>query len=152
MATHSTKDLKNKELQKKYGDVVTYKYGCKEHQNRVHVYRITLTTDDGTDIDFTQKQLVDWCNARGILPALDVVEPFVFDGDYDALSAKVEALTERPEVLGEDFIDPTHLSEGVIVRVDRGTTTPLFLKSKNFYFKVMEGIASEKEVDMEDAS
>lgn len=132
--------------------MVTYKYGCKEHQNRVHVYRITLTTDDGTDIDFTQKQLVDWCNARGILPALDVVEPFIFDGDYDALAAKVEQLTERPEVMGEDYIDPTHLSEGVIVRVDRGTTTPLFLKSKNFYFKVMEGIASEKEVDIEDAS
>lgn len=152
MSTHSTKDLKNKELQKKYGDVITYKYGCKEHQNRVHVYRITLTTDDGTDIDFTQKQLVDWCNARGILPALDVVEPFIFDGDYDALATKVEQLTERPEVMGEDYIDPTHVSEGVIVRVDRGTTTPLFLKSKNFYFKVMEGIASEKEVDIEDAS
>lgn len=152
MSTHSTKDLKNKELQKKYGDVITYKYGCKEHENRVHVYRITLTTEDGTDVDFTQAQLVAWCNARGILPALDVVEPFIFDGDYDSLAQKVEALTERPEAFGEDYIDPSHISEGVIVRVDRGTTTPLFLKSKNFYFKVMEGIASEKEVDTEDAS
>lgn len=152
MSIHSTKDLKNKELSKKYGDSIVYKYGCKDHEYRVHVYRITLTQSDGTAIDFTQKQLVDWCNARGILPALDVVEPFVFDGDYEALAAKVEQLTERPEVLGEDFIDPTHVSEGVIVRADRGTLTPLFLKSKNFYFKVMEGIASEKEVDLEDAS
>lgn len=152
MSRHNTKDLKNKEISKKYGDVVTYSYGCKEHENRVHVYRITITQPDGTALDFTQKQLVDWCNARGILPASDVVEPFVFDGDYEALAAKVEALTERPEVLGEDFIDPSHVSEGVIVRVDRGTLTPLFLKSKNFYFKVMEGIASEKEVDVEDAA
>lgn len=152
MSTHSTKDLKNKELQKKYGDVITYRYGCKEHENRVHVYRITLTTEDGTDVDFTQAQLVAWCNARGILPALDVVEPFIFDGDYDTLAQKVEALTERPEAFGEDYIDPSHISEGVIVRVDRGTTTPLFLKSKNFYFKVLEGISQELEVDTEDAS
>lgn len=152
MSTHNTKSLKNKELSKKYGETITYKYGCKEHENRVHVYRITITQEDGTSIDFTQKQLVEWCTARGILPALDVVEPFIFDGDYDALATKVEALTERPEVLGEDFIDPTILSEGVIIRVDRGTLTPLFLKSKNFYFKCLEGIAQEQEVDLEDAS
>jgi hypothetical protein len=36
------------------------------------------------------------------------------------------------------------------VRVDRGTLTPLFLKSKNFYFKCLEGLCAE--ADVEDAS
>jgi hypothetical protein len=152
MATHSTKDLKNKAISKKYGDHVIYKYGCLEGTNKFHIYRITYTTEDGTHIDMTQAQLVQWCKDRNIEPSYDLVEPFVFDGDYEKLSALVEQLTEREDVLTEDYHDPSHVSEGVIVRVDRGTLTPLFLKSKSFVFKVMEGIASEKEVDVEDAS
>lgn len=152
MATHSTKDLKDKAISKKYGDIITYKYGCNEAEFKFHIYRITLTTDDGTAIDFTQAQIAEWCNSRGLDYAKDLVTPFVYDSDKDKLIALVESLTERPECLTEDFTDPSHPSEGVIVRIDRGTTTPKFLKSKSYIFKVMEGIAAEKEVDLEDIS
>lgn len=89
---------------------------------------------------------------RGFIPALDVVEPFVYDGDEVKLRALVEELTERPAVVTEDYIDSSHPSEGIIIRADRGSQTPLFLKSKSFAFRVLEGIASDTSVDEEDAS
>lgn len=153
MATHSMSKIKDKKYQKKYGDVVTYKYNCMEGCSDFYIYRITYTTDSGEVIDFTQPQLVKWCNDRGLKPSLDVVEPFIFDGDFDKLDALVEELTERPDVLTEDFRDPSHPSEGIVIRIDNGDTTPLFLKSKSFLFKVLEGIAQEDgAVDEEEIS
>jgi hypothetical protein len=152
MQRHSTKDLKNKDLLKKYGETMTYRYGCLDDQNDFHIYRITLTTEDGTSIDFTQKQLVEWCNSRGFKPSHDLIVPFVYAGDSEALANLVETLTEREDVLCEDYHDASHISEGVIIRIDKGDTKPLFLKNKSYYFKVLEGIAQENEVDLEDAS
>ena len=95
------KALKDKAFQKKYGDTVTYKYGALEGEAKFHIYRITLTTEDGSCIDYTQPQLVQWCKDRGLDPAYDVVEPFIYNGDEEALRTLVEQLTERPEVLTE---------------------------------------------------
>jgi hypothetical protein len=152
MSPHHTKDLKDKAVTKKYGDTMIYKYGCLEGENKFHIYRITYTTEDGVHIDMTQQQLVAWCKDRNIEPSYDLVEPFIYDGDDQKLRRLVDELTEREDVLTEDYHDQSHISEGVIVRVDRNTTTPLFLKSKSYRFKVMEGIIQEKEVDLEDAS
>ena len=152
MAVHNTESLKNKALNKKYGKNMVYKYGCTEGQMRFHVYRITLTTEDGTCIDYSQAQIDQWCADSGVLGPVTVHPPFLYDGDTEALAKLVDELTERPEVLCEDYIDPSHISEGVIVRVETGSTTPLFLKSKSFAFRCLEGIASEDTVDLEDAS
>lgn len=152
MPAHSTKGLKDKEYTKKYGDSIIYKYGALENTYKFHIYRITLTTEDGTTIDYTQKQLVEWCKQRGLDPAYDVVEPFIYDGDIDKLKSLVNALTERSEVLTEDYHDASQISEGIILRADRGTTTPLFLKSKSYAFKCMEGLVKEDEVDTEEVS
>jgi hypothetical protein len=152
MPKHNMDALKNKEYVKKYGKEITYAYGCLVGTYDYHIYRITYTTHTGTTVDLTQAQLVSWCKDRNLNHSLDVVPPFIYDGDQEKLKVLVEELTERPEVLTEDFTDPRHPSEGVIVRVDRGTTTPLFLKSKSFVFKCLEGIAQEIELDIEDAS
>lgn len=152
MPPHNIKDLKDKAYSAKYGDQIIYKYGALEGTCKFHIYRVTLTTEDGATVDYTQQQLVQWCKDRGFDPAFDIVEPFVYDGDQSALVELVDKLTERPEVLTEDYHDSSHISEGVIVRADRNTLTPLFLKSKSYTFKVLEGIISEKEVDIEDIS
>ena len=153
MPKHSMEAIKNKEYQKKYGKEVTYSYGCLEGTNDFHIYRVTYTTNSGDVVDLTQKQLVQWCNDRGLNPAMDVVEPFVYDGNEEKLKALVEVLTERPECLTEDYTDPKHISEGVIVRIDRGTLTPLFLKSKSFVFRCLEGhVQDTGEVDIEEVS
>ena len=78
-----------------------------------------------------------------MVPQLD---KFFFTTESDLLRrvAKYEA--------GPDFIDPTHTREGIVVRIERGDTFKA-LKSKNIYFKVIEGITKSEalEPDMEEA-
>ncbi len=145
MPKHSIKDLKSKEFTKKYGEAITYAYGCKEHEYRFHIYRITMTTEAGTHIDWTQAQIDSWCADRGLLGPLEVAPATIYNGDVEALRLLVEELTERPALLTEDYIDPSHVSEGIIIRVDTGKLVPDFYKSKSFAFKVMEG-----QVEIED--
>jgi len=56
--------------------------------------------------------------------------------------------------LCEDYLDPSHINEGVVIRVDSGKLIPDFYKYKTFPFKLMEGIVKENPnfVDVEDAS
>lgn len=150
MGVVNSKDTKDKAFNKKYGDQIVYKYGCKEHEYRFHIYRITYLTPEGKNVDFTQAQLDFWCNSKGILGPVEVHPPMIYDGDELNLRILVENLTERAEVLGEDYIDPSHNSEGIIIRVDTGNMTPKFYKSKAYHFRVMEGIAEA--VDTEDAA
>ncbi len=152
MSKHNLAALKDKKYTKKYGDEIIYKYNCVEGTNDYYIYRITYTTNDGAVVDLTQQQLLRWCKDRGLNACLDVVEPFIYDGDEGKLKALVEELTERPELLTEDFRDPSIVSEGVVIRVENGNTTPLFLKSKSYLFRLLEGIVSEQEVDLEDIS
>ena len=104
------------------------------------VYRITYLNHAGKNVDMTQKQMEEWCNQRDILCTVEVHPQVVYDGDVEALRKLVDNLTERPDVLTEDYIDPSQVSEGIIVRVEDGKTTPTFYKSKSYAFRVMEGI------------
>ncbi len=150
MAVHSGKATKDKAFLKKYGESIVYKYGCKEHEYRFHIYRITQLNTDGVNADFTESQLEQWCVDRNLIHPLNVADAIIYDGNVDALIAKVDKLVERSEVLGEDYIDPTHPSEGVILRIDTGKMKPYFLKSKAHNFRVMEGMCEA--VDTEDAA
>lgn len=150
MPSHDINTLKDKAYTKKYGNEIKYKYGCAEHEYKFHIYRLTFQTQDGENVDYSQKQLEAWCAQRNLPCTLEVSPQEVYDGDLEKLVAKVEALTERLEVLSEDFTDPTHLSEGIIIRVDYDGITPKFMKSKNFCFRVCEG--HETALNIEDAS
>ena len=152
MGVHSTKSLKDKSFKKKYGDSMTYTYGCKNHEYRFHIYRITTINEEGVEVDYTDKQVNKWCEDRGILGTLEVHPSYIYDGDVEKLTKLVEDLTERPDTLTEDYIDSSHVSEGIIIRVDNEKLTPTFMKSKSYAFKVMEGIFKEDNVDEEDAS
>lgn len=150
MAVHSGKATKDKSFQKKYGENIIYHYGCKEHEYRFHIYRITQQNQEGQNVDFTQKQLEQWCVDRAILGPIEVAPQEVFDGDVEKLCAKVELLTERPEDMSADIIGLTHPTEGIIIRIDDGKMKPTFLKSKAYFFRVMEGHCEA--LDTEDAA
>jgi len=150
MPRHSTDALKDKKFSNKYGKEITYTYGCKEHEYKFHVYRITYLNHNNENVDFSQKQLEKWCQERNIPYTLEVYPQMVYDGNVSDLCNLVEQLTERPDVLTEDYTDPSHISEGIILRIDDGGLTPKFMKSKSYAFRVAEGIC--KEVDTEDAS
>lgn len=150
MPTHDVRVLKDKKYTEKYGTHSSYTYGCGFTKQRFHIYRISYTTDDGVQIDMTQKQMEQWCKDRNLLTTFEVHPQMVYDGDLEALRTLVDQLTERPDVLTEDYIDPTHISEGVIIRVDHGTLVPKFYKSKSYAFRAMEGLCEA--VDPEDAA
>lgn len=151
MGTHDVTKLKSPTYVEKYGKSMTYRYNNAGTYS-FFIYRVTMMNDEGTEIDLTQQQVVAWCNNNGLEPALDVCESFVYDGDEAALCEKVKLLTERPDLLTQDFRDPTHISEGVIIRCDFGNLRPKFYKSKSTAFRIMEGIFKESNVDVEDAS
>ena len=73
-------------------------------------------------------------------------QPFTYDGDQEALMSLCERLSQGPDVL-----DPSHIKEGVVVRVDApGHET--HLKYKGYWFCALEGIAKNTEgyIDMEE--
>lgn len=152
MPKHSIAALKDKAYTKKYGDEIVYKYGCQEGICKFHIYRVTVQGVDGVQRDLSQAQLEKWCEERDLPYTKEVHPPMVYNGDELALRSLVEQLTERPEVLTEDYEDAGHISEGIIVRVENGNEIPQFVKSKSYAFRVMEGIASVTEVDTEDAA
>jgi hypothetical protein len=152
MGKHDMSKLKDKEYTNKYGNEIVYKYGCVDGKYRFKIYRITLTSDDGETIDFTSPQVIAWCETRGFIPSKPLIPPFIYDGDSKKLMELAKELAERPDKLCEDYLDASHINEGVIVRVDYSTKTPLFLKYKSFPFKVLEGIAKDTQIDTEDAA
>ncbi len=153
MGKHEMSKLKDETYTQKYGKTITYKYGCLPDQYKVKVYRIQLTTNDGNSVDFTSQQVQDWCEKRGFLVSTPLIPRFIYDGNKEKLMELVQNLAERPDKLCEDYVDPSHINEGVVVRVDFGGQTPMFLKYKSFVFKVLEGIAKEKgDLDIEEAS
>ena len=149
MAPHSTSALKDKKALKQYGETMVYSYGCKEHEFKWFVYRIAYVVN-GEIKDFTQKQLEAWCVARNIQHTYDLHPQIIFDGNHRDLSDLVEKLSEREEFGGSDPLDPTHLHEGTIVRVDNGKAVPDFYKFKTYRFRVCEGHCEAE--DTEDAS
>lgn len=140
MPTHDVKGLKDKAFTSKYGDKITYSYGCKEHEYRFHIYRIARQTVDGSMIDMDQQQLEKWCANRNLNCTYEVFPQMIYNGDIEELKKLVNELTERPSLLTEDYIDPSHISEGIIIRVDSGKDTPDFYKNKSYAFRVLEGL------------
>lgn len=147
MPPHSPASLRDKKVKKKYGDQMVYKYGCPEGTNRFIVYRVTMTTEGGETIDLTPTQVEHWCSVRGLEHTTQLCEPFIYNGDKEKLSELVESLAEREADLTEDYDDPSHINEGVVVRVDFAGQTPKFYKQKSYLFKCLEGICEEVDTE-----
>jgi hypothetical protein len=150
MAKHNTKALKDKKFTKKYGEEVVYKYGCTEDTNRFIVYRVSMTNEEGTEIDFSVEQLKTWCEGTGFEHTQEAAGPTIYEGCLEELVSVVEYLTEREDHMCEDPCDPSHPYEGVVIRVDYKGLKPKFYKSKSYAFKCMEGICEA--VDVEDSN
>lgn len=150
MPSHDIEKTGDKKLINKYGKSVDYLYGCNEGEFKNHIYRITLTTDGGIVMDMPQKVMEAWCDQRGLLCTTEVHPPLVYDGDEESLRKLVHNLTEREELLTEDFEYPNQLSEGIIIREECDTMIPKFYKSKSFWFRLLEG--HNVEADLEEQS
>lgn len=154
-----------KDFVKKYGDTTIFSYGCvpapkdEEIQNDVYVYRMTMTNEDGEVVEYTPDFMRYRCEQMGVktvpvhfngfIPAEEVFTgtscEFTDAGEW--VMAKAEEFFDGPEP-----IDPTHIREGVVVRIINRPTFAAY-KHKNVDFKILEGIIKNDATapDMEEA-
>lgn len=150
MGTCSNKKLNDKEFIKQYGEETVFSYGCEEGKSEIYVYRMTMTNEDGDVIEYTPDFMRYRCEQMGIncVPVLwkgYIPEkfPVIIHDDLVINNAGeyVEYLAEQYND-GPDPIGKTHIREGVVVRI---INRPKFCayKSKNFSFKILEGIIKD---------
>ena len=181
MSTCSNKKLNDKAFVKQYGDTTTFSYGCrplgldmnvsyfegnteegivKEYpQNDIYVYRMTMTNEDGQVVEYTPDFMRHRCLYMGVktVPvewAGFIPDEEIFTGTSCELTDAGQFVLEKAEKYfdGPEPIDPSHIREGVVVRVINRPTFTAY-KHKNFNFKVLEGIIKDTAdaPDMEEA-
>ena len=139
----SNKKTKDKEFIKQYGDTTRFTYGCEIGQNDIYVYRMTMTNEDGTTVEYPWHLVKLRCEQMGVkfCPEFD---KFLFTTQEDLMN-RVEQYYD-----GIDPVGKTHIREGVVVRIDNKEKFTAF-KHKNFNFKVLEGIIkSDDVIDIEE--
>ena len=127
----------------------------------IYVYRMTMTNEDGDVVEYTPDFMRYRCEQMGVkcVPVfgkatlssdrLHFTAPDGYDHDYligeGTLGDMIIRCAEE-HYAGTDPVGKTHIREGVVVRI---LNRPKFCayKHKNFEFKVLEGIISEKLVE-----
>lgn len=161
-----------KEAQNQYGEIMVFSYGCEPTGKKVlygqdedgmfsieeeapqsvmYVYRMTLTTEEGYTIDYTPDYMRYRCEQMGVnaVPVFwaGYIPEHPGSKDDDTITAgewvknKAEQYYDGPDPIGK-----THVREGVVVRI---VNRPKFCayKHKNFLFKQISGIISDKIAD-----
>lgn len=178
MGVCNNKKLNDKEFVKKYGETTTFSYGCAPgvqyelefneqgdvvnripfyHKNDIYVYRMTMTNEDGEVVEYTPDQMRHRCMYMGVKTVPLHWYGFIPENpgskEDDTISAGEWVLKKAEQFYdGEEPIDPTHIREGVVVRVINRPTFTAY-KHKNFNFKVLENIIKDVATapDMEEA-
>jgi RNA ligase (TIGR02306 family) len=145
--------LNDKDLLKKYGNLMYYSYGCAPLTCEIYVYRITMTNEDGQSIDLSWSDVKSRCAEIGIkhVPEIETLMLNSLDkDDRDVQSEFFEKIDGHAQ--GDSILDNRHLREGVCVRIDQYGLKPKVFKHKSFNFKVLEGIIKDSGiVDAEEA-
>ena len=161
-----------KEAQAQYGETMVFSYGCEPTGKRklygqdedgvfsieeevpqsvMYVYRMTLTTEEGYIVEYTPDQVRYRCEQMGVnaVPVFwtGYIPEHPGSADDDTITAgewvknKAEQYYDGPDPIGK-----THVREGVVVRI---INRPKFCayKHKNFLFKQISGIISDKIAD-----
>ncbi len=132
--------VKDKEQQKIFGKTMEFSYGNEKSECSMYIYRITTVNEDGIAVDLSYPQMCKRCEQLGLKVVPLLIDPFVYDGDLEKLTAKLTALLEKPSVL-----DSRHVEEGVCIRWD-GYPICNILKYKSFTFL---GLEDEQKSDAE---
>ena len=178
MGICDNKKLKDKEFVKKYGEKTVFSYGCSPNgkklthghdefgpyslevacpQSDIYVYRMTMTNEDGEVVEYTPDQMRHRCMYMGVKTVPLHWYGFIPENpgskEDDTISAGEWVLNKAEQFYdGEEPIDPTHIREGVVIRVINRPTFTAY-KHKNFSFKVLENIIKDvaDAPDMEEA-
>lgn len=129
---------------KQYGETTKFTYGCGMKESDIYVYRMTMTNEDGHEIEVPWEMVKIYCDKWGIkyTPEFD---KFIFTSQEDLMERV------RKYENGADPIGLSHIREGVVVRIEGKEKFTAF-KQKSVDFKILEGIIKEQGVlDMEEA-
>lgn len=145
MPDGDNKKIQDKEFIKKYGNKTRFSYGCNEGFTNIYVYRMTMTNEDGYIVEYPWELVKTRCEEMGVnhVPEFD---KFFYKTEGDLLK-RVDKYLDITDPIGK-----THISEGVVVRIDNKKTFKAY-KKKGFFFKVLEGIIKDtaQVPDMEEA-
>ena len=138
--------IKDKKLQKRYGDTMRYTYGCDSPHSDVFVYRISHVNEDGYEVDLPWVSVEARCQALGLKTVPLLANPFIYDGDQKELVKTLHLLSDGPSTIDED-----HIREGVVIKVEHKDMY-IGLKFKGDTFCELESIQKNSDcfIDPED--
>lgn len=148
MDKQDLKKVKKENLvSKSWNSPMVYSYGLPEGQNDVYLYRITMTTDDGSETELSWYQVEQRCRELGLKPVPVLQKELTSD------VVKIDNWVESFMTDSSSFLDERHLMEGVCIRIENSEGVKIY-KQKNFIFGVLEGYLKEDEsyVDTEEVN
>lgn len=128
--------IKDKAFTRQYGPQTIFTYGCKPGENRLFIYRITMTNDDGLTIELPTEETIKWCERLGC-EFVPLLERFIYT-TWEDLNERCDKYLDVPEPLANG----SHVVEGVCVRIDNRSTFTVY-KTKSWAFKVLESIIKD---------
>ena len=138
----SNSKIKDKSFSRTYGDETIFTYGCAPGENHCYIYRITMTNEDGVTVELPTEETIKWCERLGC-EYVPLLGKFLYT-TWEDLNERVSKYLDLPEPLANG----THISEGVVVRIDNRSKFTAY-KAKGFMFKMISGIAVENLKDKE---
>ena len=139
MASGNNKKTNDKEFIKQYGEHTNFTYGMYPDQNNAIVYRMTMTNEDGVEVEYPTELVKRRCEEMAIEYVL-LFDKFIFTTAED-LMERVNTYLEGPDPVGI-----THTREGVVVK-NRSKTKFSAFKHKSFYFKCIEGVIKTESLE-----
>lgn len=167
MAEVANSKVSDKEFTKRYGETTVFKYGCNQSGGfawdlqdtsgdippccEIYVYRMTMANDDGDTVEYSPEQIAYRCEQMGInvVPQFGVFTipetPTWITEDHGEVISAGEFALRMAELRynGSSTLDASHIREGVVLRRLNSHKFDVY-KHKNFYFKVLEGIAKDE--------
>ncbi len=127
-----------KEFVKLYGKVADWSYGTEKPNFDVYVYRMTMTNEDGQNVEYSWDLIQKRCTEIGVK-----VVPLLYKGPFGAIKGNLEELAKGPSV-----VDSKHIKEGYCLRWNDSV-----FKYKSIEFKILEGLIKDTGVpDLEENS
>lgn len=124
-----------------YGGYMRYDYGQAPGHCEFFIYRIVQFNEDGEGVELSDAQMrkrAEQLGYRCPYHFLTYVHTNPDDSDIGVRSCMGD-----PSL--PSLIDPTHIREGAVIRVDQPDGHTKFYKSKSYAFKLLEGIIKSNE-------
>ncbi len=127
---------------------VKFKYGCVPGHRDLYIYNIKWTLPNGYNIDLPWYKIKQRCFHLGLNHVPEILPTFRYDGSLSKLSETVFSYVD-----GADLVDPSHIREGVVIRVDDTNGKTFFLKAKSQkFYELEDAFKNDGNVDIEETN